>query len=56
MASVVGLLEERELDARERVEVLQEKAHRVLAELAEAESDWQVWLRFELPCTSAMFG
>ena len=44
MASVVGLLEERELDARERVEVLREKADRVLAELAEAETDWQEWL------------
>jgi hypothetical protein len=44
MASVVGLLEERELAARERVEGLREKADRVLAELAEAETDWQEWL------------
>ncbi|MFF2545734.1 hypothetical protein ACFVUY_24590 [Kitasatospora sp. NPDC058063] len=40
MASAVGLLEERELAARERVEELREVADRVLAELAEAETDW----------------
>ncbi|WP_328792667.1 MULTISPECIES: hypothetical protein [unclassified Streptomyces] len=40
MASVVGLLEERELAARERVEELREVADRVLAELAEAETAW----------------
>ncbi|MFJ9446801.1 hypothetical protein ACIRRH_33820 [Kitasatospora sp. NPDC101235] len=44
MPSVAGLLEERELAARERVEALREKADRVLAELAEAETDWQEWL------------
>ena len=44
MASVVGLLEERELAARERVEGLREEADRVLAELADAETDWQEWL------------
>ncbi|BFV61212.1 hypothetical protein KCMC57_up63160 [Kitasatospora sp. CMC57] len=44
MASVVGLLEERELAARERVEGLREEADRVLAALAEAERDWQEWL------------
>lgn len=44
MASVVGLLEERELAARERVEGLREEADRVLAELAKAETDWQEWL------------
>ncbi|MDX3231824.1 hypothetical protein [Streptomyces sp. ME19-01-6] len=44
MASVVGLLEERELAARERVEGLREEADRVLAALAEAETDWQEWL------------
>ncbi|WP_406131599.1 hypothetical protein [Streptomyces sp. NBC_00989] len=44
MASVVGLLEERALAARERVEGLREEADRVLAELAEAETDWQEWL------------
>ncbi len=44
MASVVGLLEERELVARERVEGLREEADRVLAELAAAETDWQEWV------------
>lgn len=44
MASVLGLLEERELAARERVEGLREQADRLLAELAEAEADWQKWL------------
>ncbi|MFJ7280535.1 hypothetical protein [Kitasatospora sp. NPDC098663] len=44
MASVVGLLEERELAARERVEELREVADRVLAELAEAETTWHEWL------------
>ncbi|MQS16041.1 hypothetical protein F7Q99_28315 [Streptomyces kaniharaensis] len=44
MASVVGLLDERELAARERVEGLREVADRVLAELAEAETEWQEWL------------
>ncbi|MEH0516718.1 hypothetical protein QBC31_39480 [Streptomyces sp. B21-079] len=44
MASVVGLLEKRELAARERVEGLREEADRVLAELAVAETDWQEWV------------
>ncbi|MFG2639234.1 hypothetical protein ACGFX8_37335, partial [Streptomyces sp. NPDC048362] len=44
MASVVGLLEERELAARERVEVLRAEAERVLAQLAEAETGWQEWV------------
>ncbi|MFI8294279.1 hypothetical protein ACIGBL_34865 [Streptomyces sp. NPDC085614] len=44
MASVVGLLEERELAARERVEVLRAEADRVLAQLAEAETGWQEWV------------
>ncbi|MGW0772004.1 hypothetical protein [Streptomyces sp. NPDC002676] len=44
MPSVAGLLEERELAARERVEGLREKADRVLSELAEAETAWQEWL------------
>ncbi|MEV8207367.1 hypothetical protein AB0P40_19045 [Streptomyces sp. NPDC079189] len=34
----------RELAARERVEGLREEADRVLAALAEAETDWQEWL------------
>lgn len=38
MASVMGLLEERETAARVRVEELQAEAERVLAELGEAES------------------
>ncbi|MER5908094.1 hypothetical protein ABT150_50205 [Streptomyces mirabilis] len=41
MASVVGLLEARELAARERVEGLREEVDRVLAELADAETDWK---------------
>lgn len=41
MASVMGLLEDRELAARVRVEGLREEADRVLAELAQAETDWQ---------------
>lgn len=44
MASVVGLLEEREPAARERVEGLREEADRVLAALTEAEMDWEVML------------
>jgi len=44
MASVVGLLEERELAAWERVEELRQVADRVLAELAEAETAWHEWL------------
>ncbi|MFD7291632.1 hypothetical protein [Streptomyces sp. NPDC059863] len=44
MASVVGLLEERELAARVRAERLREEADRVLAELAGAESEWQEWV------------
>ena len=44
MASVVGLLEERELAARRRVEGLREEADRVLAALAEAETHWQEWV------------
>ncbi|MFG3056162.1 hypothetical protein ACGFZP_35130 [Kitasatospora sp. NPDC048239] len=41
---MVGLLEERELAARERVEELREVADRVPAELAEAETAWHEWL------------
>jgi hypothetical protein len=41
MPSVVGLLEERERGARQRVEVLREEADRVLAELREAELFWE---------------
>ncbi|GAB2734770.1 hypothetical protein [Kitasatospora kifunensis] len=44
MASVVGLLEERELAARKRVESLREEVDRVLAELRDAETDWERWM------------
>ncbi|GAA2279043.1 MULTISPECIES: hypothetical protein [Kitasatospora] len=44
MASVVGLLEERELAARQRVESLREEADRIQAELADAETDWERWV------------
>ncbi len=43
MPSVVGLLEERELAARRRVDGLREEADRIQAELAVAEQDWQEW-------------
>ncbi|WP_372351874.1 hypothetical protein [Streptomyces sp. KL116D] len=41
MSSVVGLLEERERVAAQRVEVLRGQADLVLAELREAELDWE---------------
>ena len=41
MPSVVGLLEERERGARQRVEVLREEADRILAELRDAELFWE---------------
>ncbi|MFI1161739.1 hypothetical protein [Streptomyces sioyaensis] len=44
MPSVVGLLEQRELDARRRVERLREEADRIQAELAAAEEEWQEWV------------
>ncbi|MFG2632201.1 hypothetical protein [Streptomyces sp. NPDC048473] len=45
MPSVLGLLEERELAARERVEGLRQEADRVLAVLAVlAEADWEGWV------------
>ncbi|MEB8337592.1 hypothetical protein [Streptomyces endophyticus] len=43
MPSVVGLLEQRELAARRRVDELREEADRVQAELAVAERDWNEW-------------
>ncbi|MFI9210493.1 hypothetical protein ACIGW7_20470 [Streptomyces sp. NPDC053253] len=43
MPSVVGLLEQRELAARRRVDELREEADRVQAELAVAEQDWKEW-------------
>ncbi|MEU0651478.1 hypothetical protein ABZ485_04395 [Streptomyces albogriseolus] len=44
MPSVVGLLEQRELGARRRVDELREEADRVQAELAVAEREWQEWV------------
>ncbi|WP_329460567.1 hypothetical protein [Streptomyces sp. NBC_01497] len=41
MPSVIGLLEERERSARQRVEVLREEADQVLAELRDAELSWE---------------
>ncbi|MEU6578504.1 hypothetical protein [Streptomyces sp. NPDC046805] len=41
MPSVIGLLEERERAAAQRVEVLRTEADRVLAALREAELDWE---------------
>jgi len=43
MPSVVGLLEQRELAARRRVDGLREEADRIQAELAVAEQEWQEW-------------
>ncbi|WP_030872821.1 hypothetical protein [Streptomyces sp. NRRL S-37] len=43
MPSVVGLLEQRELAARRRVDELREEADRVQAELVVAEREWQEW-------------
>ena len=43
MPSVVGLLEQRELVARRRVDGLREEADRIQAELAAAEQEWQEW-------------
>ncbi|MEU4088392.1 hypothetical protein [Streptomyces aureus] len=44
MLSVVGLLEQRELGARRRVDELREEADRVQAELAVAEREWKEWV------------
>jgi hypothetical protein len=44
MPSVVGLLQERELGARRRVDGLREEADRIQAELAAAEVEWQEWV------------
>jgi hypothetical protein len=43
MPSVVGLLEQRELGARRRVDELREEADRIQAELAVAEREWEEW-------------
>ena len=44
MPSVVGLLEQREVTARRRVDELREEADRIAAELVVAEQDWQEWV------------
>jgi hypothetical protein len=44
MPSVVGLLEQREVAARRRVDELREEADRIAAELALAEQDWKEWV------------
>ena len=44
MPSVVGLLEQREVAARRRVDELREEADRIAAELAVAERDWKEWV------------
>lgn len=44
MPSVVGLLEQRELGARRRVDELREEADRIQAELAVAEREWKEWV------------
>ncbi|GGX80946.1 hypothetical protein GCM10010358_39000 [Streptomyces minutiscleroticus] len=43
MPSVVGLLEQRELAARRRVDGVREEADRLQAELSAAEQEWQEW-------------
>jgi hypothetical protein len=43
MPSVVGLLEQREVVARRRVDGLREEADRIQAELAVAEREWREW-------------
>ncbi|MFD7614505.1 hypothetical protein [Streptomyces sp. NPDC059828] len=44
MPSVVGLLEQRELTARRRVDDLREEADRLQAELAVAQREWNEWI------------
>ena len=44
MPSVVGLLEQRELTARRRVDDLREEADRLQAEPAVAEREWNEWV------------
>ena len=44
MPSVVGLLEQREVAARRRVDGLQEEADRIAAELVVAEQEWKEWV------------
>ncbi|MEV0538047.1 hypothetical protein [Kitasatospora sp. NPDC050463] len=44
MPSVVGLLEQRELTARRRVDALREEMDRIQAELVVAEREWNEWV------------
>jgi hypothetical protein len=44
MASVMGLLEQRELTARRRVNELREEADRIHADLDVAEREWNEWV------------
>ncbi|AUG81838.1 hypothetical protein CFP65_7250 [Kitasatospora sp. MMS16-BH015] len=44
MPSVVGLLEQRELTARRRVDALREEVDRIHAELDVAEREWKEWV------------
>lgn len=44
MPSVVGLLEQRELNARRRMDELREEADRIHAELVVAEREWNDWV------------
>ncbi|MFF2954918.1 hypothetical protein ACFVVU_26665 [Kitasatospora sp. NPDC057965] len=44
MPSVVGLLEQRELTARRRMDELREEADRINAELAVVEREWNEWV------------
>ncbi|MCX4757854.1 hypothetical protein [Kitasatospora purpeofusca] len=44
MPSVVGLLEQRELSARRRMDDLREEADRIQAELVVAEREWNEWV------------
>ncbi|MDV9171953.1 hypothetical protein R6V09_17725 [Streptomyces sp. W16] len=44
MPSVVGLLEQRELTARRRMDELREEADRIQAELVVVEQEWNEWV------------
>ncbi|MFD0210667.1 hypothetical protein ACFVH9_16415 [Streptomyces hirsutus] len=56
MPSVVGLLEERERGARQRVEVLRQEADRVLAELRDAELFWERFVTAREVLTEVLTG
>ncbi|ROQ26041.1 hypothetical protein EDD98_5626 [Streptomyces sp. PanSC19] len=44
MPSIVGLLEQREMAARRRVDALREEADRIQAELVATEREWNEWV------------